>query len=321
MTADNNVIPPSMETYLESIQHNRDGSVILGASGLTGKTWAGSLWFYEDPENAPDVDKCSAGVQTKAGITEVQWIDESRIAVGSDTGAIEVWQLINSRSAFRNLFYLYEHNNIVHSISINSNRTRVVSGSADCLVKIWDLGQQVSISTFRGHTAKVDCVACSPNELDVFLSCSQDGSILLWDTRMSFPARRLVRVTGASLPTCVTWKPGETHVFASGDQIGNVMVQDTRAGVASASLSKAHNRSVHRVAFSSKNPLWLASVSEDCTACVTELQPQLKQIYRSYSHNDFVQGVSWDTLSNKLLTCGWDRQVITHDVKLATDTS
>lgn len=63
-----------------------DGSVILGASGLTGKTWAGSLWFYEDPENAPDVDKCSAGVQTKAGITEVQWIDESRIAVGSDTG-------------------------------------------------------------------------------------------------------------------------------------------------------------------------------------------------------------------------------------------
>ncbi|PIK56252.1 putative methylosome protein 50 isoform X2, partial [Apostichopus japonicus] len=277
MTADNNIIPTSMENYIESIQHNRDGSIILGASGLTGRTWAGSLWFYEDPANAPDVDKCSAGVQTKAGITEVQWIDESRIAVGSDTGAIEVWQLINSRSAFRNLFYLYEHNNIVHSISINSNRTRVVSGSADCLVKIWDLSQQSSISTFKGHTSKVTCVACSPNELEVFLSCSQDGSILLWDTRKSYPARKLARVPGSSLPTCVTWKPGETHVFASGDQVGNLMLQDTRGDLNTVSLSKPHSRSIHRVAFSNKNPLWLASVSEDCTACVTELQPQLKQ--------------------------------------------
>ena len=49
------------------------------------------------------------------------------------TGAIEVWQLVNSRSAFRNLFYLYEHDNAVHSISINSNKTRIISGSSDKL--------------------------------------------------------------------------------------------------------------------------------------------------------------------------------------------
>ena len=63
-----------------------DGSLILGASGLSGRYWAGSLWFYEDPSNAPEVEKCSAGVQTEAGVTDIEWIDESRIAVASDSG-------------------------------------------------------------------------------------------------------------------------------------------------------------------------------------------------------------------------------------------
>lgn len=310
-------LPTSMENYLDVLVHNRDGSLILGASGLSGRYWAGSLWFYEDPSNAPEVEKCSAGVQTEAGITDIAWIDECRIAVASDSGAIEVWQLVNSRSAFRNLFYLYEHDDTVHAVSINSNKTRLVSGSSDKLIKIWDLPTQRSVSTLQGHSAKVECVVCSPNELEVFLSCSQDGSILLWDMRKPKPAHRLNRPSDAALPTCVNWKPGETHVIAVGDEVGKITIQDTRSeGEKTLRSSSAHTRAVHRLAFSPKNSSWLASVSEDCTAAVTDLHPELKQVYRSYSHNDFVHGVSWDPLSNKLLTCGWDRQVISHDVNL-----
>ncbi|XP_072045645.1 methylosome protein WDR77-like [Amphiura filiformis] len=313
-------LPTSMESNLDVLVHNRDGSLIIGASGLSGRYWAGSLWFYEDPSNAPEIEKCSAGVQTEAGVTDIEWIDESRIAVASDSGAIEVWHLVNSRSAFRNLFYLYEHARRphVHAVSINSNKTRLVSGSSDKLIKIWDLPTQRSVSTLHGHTRKVECVVCSPNELEVFLSCSQDGSILLWDMRKPKPAHRLDRASDAALPTCVNWKPGESHVVAIGDEVGKITIQDARSGngengVRSAS---AHTRAVHRLAFSPKNSSWLASVSEDCTAAVTDLHPEPKQVYTGYSHNDFVHGVSWDPLSNKLLTCGWDRQVISHDVNL-----
>ncbi|XP_033629607.1 methylosome protein 50-like [Asterias rubens] len=312
MTTSN--IPSSMEKYLDVLQHNRDGSLMLGSSGLTGKFWAGSLWFYEDPGNAPDISKCSAGIQTEAGVTDIQWIDECRVAIASDSGAIEVWQLVNSRSAFRNLFYLYEHDNAVHSISINSNKTRIISGSSDKLIKVWDLATQASVLTLRAHTSKVECITCSPNELEVFLSCSQDGSVLLWDLRKPKPARKLSRPSGTSLPTCTAWKPGETHVFAVGDETGKIVLQDSRADSTGTRLTTAHTRSIHRLAFSPKNPLWLASTSDDCTVAVTELQPELKQIYRSYSHNDFVRGASWDPLSNKLMTCGWDKQVKGHDI-------
>ena len=61
---------------------------MLGSSGLTGKFWAGSLWFYEDPGNAPDISKCSAGIQTEAGVTDIQWIDECRVAIASDSGGV-----------------------------------------------------------------------------------------------------------------------------------------------------------------------------------------------------------------------------------------
>ncbi|XP_063971179.1 methylosome protein WDR77-like [Lytechinus pictus] len=290
------------------------GSVILAASGLTGRLWTGSLWYFEDPSSAPDVNRSSAGVRTEAGITDLEWIDENRLAVASDTGAIEIWQL--ESNAFRNLFYLYEHDSTVNSVSVNSNKTRVISGSSDRLIKIWDLASQRSIRTLNVHTGKIEQLACSPNELDVFVSCSQDGFVLLWDMRKAKPAQRLPCPAG--LPTSVVWKPGESYVIAVGDESGSISLLDARNLQNAAIVTPAHNRAVHRLAFSTKSPLLLASVSDDCTAAVTELQPELKQIYRSYAHNDFVHGLSWDSQSNKLLTCGWDHQVISHDINIAT---
>ncbi|XP_077866705.1 methylosome protein WDR77-like, partial [Saccoglossus kowalevskii] len=78
-------VPAAMEKYFDVIKHNNDGSVIFGASGLTGRYWAGSLWFYKDPSFAPDILKCSAGVSTEAGVCDLEWIDDSRLALASDS--------------------------------------------------------------------------------------------------------------------------------------------------------------------------------------------------------------------------------------------
>ena len=84
-------------TLIPSLSFLLDGSLVLAASGLTGKSWMGSLWFYEDPASAPQTDRCSAGVRTEAGITDMEWIDENRLAIGSDTGRVMgiVWELLN----------------------------------------------------------------------------------------------------------------------------------------------------------------------------------------------------------------------------------
>ena len=60
----------------------------MGASSLTGRYWLGSLWYYTNPERAPDVDKCTAGVQLEAGLRDASWVDVQRVLVGLDTGTL-----------------------------------------------------------------------------------------------------------------------------------------------------------------------------------------------------------------------------------------
>ena len=66
-----------------------DGGILLGASGLTGRYWLGSLWYYANPDVAPDVEKCTAGVQLEAGFKEAVWLDGTKVLVGLDTGMME----------------------------------------------------------------------------------------------------------------------------------------------------------------------------------------------------------------------------------------
>ena len=63
-----------------------DGGILLGASSLTGRYWLGSLWYYQQPEAAPDVEKCTAGVQLEAGLSDARWVDNTKVLVGLDTG-------------------------------------------------------------------------------------------------------------------------------------------------------------------------------------------------------------------------------------------
>lgn len=63
-----------------------DGTLLLGASSLSGRSWQGSVWIYSDPAQAPNEELCKAGVQTEAGVTDVKWLSEKGVVVASDSG-------------------------------------------------------------------------------------------------------------------------------------------------------------------------------------------------------------------------------------------
>ncbi|XP_006628571.1 methylosome protein WDR77 [Lepisosteus oculatus] len=301
--------PACMEKHLDSVQYRADGSLLLSASSLMGRCWLGSIWVFKDPQLAPKEGHCSAGVQTEAGVADAKWVSERSILVGSDSGAVELWELAEDESLIVSKFCHHHHDDIVTTVSPLAQGTQAVSGSMDCWIKVWDLAQETVVNSYNAHSSSVTCVSCSPSEEALFLSCGQDGRLLLWDRRKPKPASR---IDTQCCPTSLAWHPQRSNMFAYGDDLGKVFVRELQA---SESVKKmdTHARRVTGLAFSSHSSPFLASISDDCS--VAAVDSNYSEIFRDRRHQDFVRGVSWAPAgSSTLTTAGWDHQVLHHSV-------
>ena len=77
---------------------------------------------------------------------------------------------------------LHGHNHFVSSLALNSDNTKLVSGSWDKTIRLWDIPSSKSDLIFKGHTKDVLSVAFSHDERLIF-SGSMDNSLKYWNTK------------------------------------------------------------------------------------------------------------------------------------------
>jgi WD40 repeat protein len=72
------------------------------------------------------------------------------------------------------------HAGNVASVAFNPDGQRIVSGSDDKTVKVWDAATGEETITLKGHTGGVSSVAWSPDGTRI-VSASDDKTLKVWD--------------------------------------------------------------------------------------------------------------------------------------------
>ena len=72
------------------------------------------------------------------------------------------------------------HQAAITCLAFSRDASRLVSGSRDCALIVWDVADGVVRHTLSGHSDVVTCAAFSCMDRDVVVSGSTDGSVRLW---------------------------------------------------------------------------------------------------------------------------------------------
>ncbi|XP_021736318.1 DENN domain and WD repeat-containing protein SCD1-like isoform X2 [Chenopodium quinoa] len=140
---------------------------------------------------------------------------------GSTDCSVKIWDPSRHGSELRAT--LRGHTGAVRAIS--SNREKVVSGSDDLSLVIWDKHEFIPLEELKGHEAQISSVRMLSG--DRVLSSAHDGTVKMWDARNGSCIATVARCPGSVL--CMEYNDA-TGILAAAGRDNTVHIWDIRAG-------------------------------------------------------------------------------------------
>jgi len=154
---------------------------------------------------------------------------------------------------------------------------RLASGDCAGAIHTWEpiAGKWVvGDAPYVGHTAAVEDIQWSPVEEDVFMSCSSDRTVCVWDTRQRAKPALRVKTHDADV-NVMSWNALANCMVATGADDGTLRIWDLRNFNESNPQFVAnftfHRDAVTSVEWAPFDSAMLASASADNTVCIWDL--------------------------------------------------
>jgi WD40 repeat protein len=194
------------------------------------------------------------------------------------------------------------HTDHVNSVAFSSDDSRIVSGSTDQTVRVWDAISGGVLQTFEGHKGWVRSVAFSSDDLRI-VSGSSDSTVRIWDAVSGITLNVL---EGHTSWVCSVAFSSDDSRIVSGSNDTTVRIWDAVSGVILSTL-EGHTSTVNSVAFSSDDSR-IVSGSRDYTVRIWDTVSGV--ILHSFEgHTDWVESVAFSSDDSRIVSGSRDYTV------------
>ncbi|EMD32809.1 hypothetical protein CERSUDRAFT_161328 [Gelatoporia subvermispora B] len=162
----------------------------------------------------------------------------------------------------RTLLHMQGHTKAIKSVAVSSDGRRIVSGSDDTTIRVWDVATgDALLKSMEGHTDSISSVAISA-DCTMIISGSYDGTIRMWNAMTGQPMLTPMR-GHTDLVTCVVFSTDGTRILSSSND-RTIRVWDVFDGEPLTEPWEGHTKPVNSISCS-PDGIRVASGSSDGT--------------------------------------------------------
>eukprot|EP00033_Pygsuia_biforma_P000295 GCRY01000362.1.p1 GENE.GCRY01000362.1~~GCRY01000362.1.p1 ORF type:complete len:488 (-),score=112.96 GCRY01000362.1:100-1563(-) len=243
------------------------------------------------------------------------------VATMSDTSHVHIWdisklwkgsELSVGRPAGSPMFSFKGHAD--EGFALDWSKTapgRFLSGDCSKHIYLWEHSHGASWTVdktpYNGHTSSIEDLQWSPNEKDVFASCSADTTVRVWDARRRNDSVLTIAAHTTDV-NVISWNPTASHLIVSGSDDGSFRVWDLRnpskflahfcwhrGPITSVEWSPAKDDSTMLAATSEDNScsVWDLSVEADAEAASADTADYPPQMLFLHQGQNNLKEVHW----------------------------